>query len=74
MKDGVLPGEGAKVFETDFGRIGAIICFDLNFQELLEDYKNKGVELLCMLSAFNGGFMVPAAAFKYQIFVSKHHW
>ena len=70
MEDGVLPGEGAKVFQTDFGRIGAIICFDLNFRELLTDYKNKGVELLCMLSAFRGGFMVPAAAFQNQIFIA----
>lgn len=70
MEDGVLPGKEAKVFQTDFGRIGAIICFDLNFQELLADYKAKGVELLCMLSAFRGGFMVPAAAFRYQIFIA----
>ncbi len=70
MEGGTLPGKEAKVFETDFGRIGAIICFDLNFRELLADYKNKGVELLCMLSAFRGGFMVPAAAFQNQIFIA----
>ncbi len=70
MEDGTIPGEGAKVFQTDFGRIGAIICFDLNFRELLDDYKSKRVELLCMLSAFRGGFMVPAAAFRHQIFIA----
>lgn len=70
MEDGVLPGKEAKIFQTDFGRIGAIICFDLNFQELLADYKSKGVELLCMLSAFRGGFMVPATAFRNQIFIA----
>ena len=26
--------EGAKVFETDFGKIGLLTCFDLNFPEL----------------------------------------
>lgn len=70
MEDGTSPGKEAKIFQTDFGRIGAIICFDLNFQELLADYKAKGVELLCMLSAFRGGFMVRAAAFKNQIFMA----
>lgn len=70
MEGAVLPGKEAKIFQTDFGRVGAIICFDLNFQELLADYKSKGVELLCMLSAFRGGFMVPAAAFKNQIFIA----
>jgi predicted amidohydrolase len=70
MESGVLPGAGAEIFQTDFGRVGAIICFDLNFQELLADYKSKGVELLCMLSAFRGGFMVPSAAFRYQTFIA----
>ena len=70
MEDGTLPGKEAKIFQTDFGRIGAIICFDLNFQELLADYKSKNVELLCMLSAFRGGFMVNANAFKNQIFIA----
>jgi predicted amidohydrolase len=70
IEDGTIPGEGAKIFQTDFGRVGAIICFDLNFHELLADYKSKGVELLCMLSAFRGGFMVPAAAFKNQMFMA----
>jgi predicted amidohydrolase len=70
MEDGTLPGKEAKIFQTDFGRIGAIICFDLNFHELLADYKNKGVELLCMLSIFRGGFMVPSSALRYQIFIA----
>ena len=70
MEGGTLPGKEAKIFQTDFGSVGAIICFDLNFKELLEDYKSKGVELLCMLSAFRGGFMVPVAAFRNQIFIA----
>ncbi len=70
MEGGVLPGKEAIIFQTDFARIGAIICFDLNFHELLADYKSKGVELLCMLSAFRGGFMVPATAFRYQYFIA----
>jgi len=70
MEDRTIPGKEAKIFQTDFGRIGAIICFDLNFHELLSDYKSKGVELLCMLSAFRGGFMVPSTAFRYQYFIA----
>lgn len=70
MESGVLPGDRAKVFDTDFGRIGALICFDLNFHELLDEYKKQGVELLCFLSNFRGGFRVPAVAFKNQCFVA----
>ena len=71
MEGGVLPGRQAKVFDTDFGRIGAIICFDLNFSELLDACKKKGVELLCFLSAFRGGFRVPAVAFRNQCFIAS---
>ena len=71
MEGGVLPGRQIKVFDTDFGRIGAIICFDLNFSELLDACKRQGVELLCFLSAFRGGFRVPAAAFRNQCFIAS---
>ncbi|MFO8015236.1 MAG: carbon-nitrogen hydrolase family protein [Phycisphaerae bacterium] len=71
MESGILPGRGAKVFDTDFGRIGALICFDLNFEELLDTYKREGVELLCFLSAFRGGLRVPALAFHNQCFVAS---
>jgi predicted amidohydrolase len=70
LEYGTIPGDGAKVFDTDFGRIGAFICFDLNFDELLEDYHRKGAELLCMLSAFRGGFMVNSAALRQQLFIA----
>jgi len=71
MEGGVLPGKGARVFDTDFGRIGAIICFDLNFEELLADYKKQDVKLLCFLSAFRGGSMVPAIALRNQCFIAS---
>jgi len=71
MESGILPGRGAKVFDTDFGRIGALICFDLNFDELLDAYKREGVELLCFLSAFRGGLRVPALAFHNQCFIAS---
>ena len=50
MRGGVLPGRGAVVFDTDFGRVGAMICFDFNFVELLSEYKKQGAELICFLS------------------------
>lgn len=71
LEGGVLPGETAKVFDTDFGRVGAIICFDLNFPELLEQYKRQGAELLCFLSMFRGGAMVPDLARRNQCFIAS---
>ena len=70
MESGVLPGRAATAFDTDFGRLGAIVCFDLNFDEVLDAYKREGVELLCFLSAFRGGLRVPALAFCNQCFIA----
>ena len=70
-RDGILPGEGAKVFQTDFGRIGAVICFDFNFRELFADYKTKGIELICFLSAFRAGFQIPIVAYENQVFIAS---
>ncbi|MBN1395636.1 MAG: carbon-nitrogen hydrolase family protein [Pirellulales bacterium] len=74
MEDGVKPGQKAVVFDTDFGRISAMICFDLNFPELAAEYKEKGAELLCFLSAFRGGKMVPSLALKNRCFIASAVW
>jgi predicted amidohydrolase len=71
MEGGVLPGAGPRVFDADFGRIGAVICFDLNFHELLEAYERQGVELLCFVSAFRGGFAVRSLAFRHRMFIAS---
>lgn len=71
MEGGVLPGRGAVVFNTDFGRLGAMICFDFNFTELLSEYKKQGVELICFLSNYRAGRLIPAAALRNQCFIAS---
>ena len=71
MEGGVLPGTGAVAFDTDFGRIGAMICFDLNFPELLAQYKQLGVRLICFSSAFRGGKLLTAAAMRNRFFIAS---
>ncbi len=67
----ILPGAGARVFETDFGRIGAGICFDFNFRELFAEYRRLGTDLFCFLSAFPAGFQIPVAAYEYQMHMAS---
>jgi predicted amidohydrolase len=71
MERGILPGHGAVVFDTDFGRIGALICYDLNFDELLAQYKEQGAELLCFLSNYRGGDRVPGIALNNHCFFAS---
>jgi predicted amidohydrolase len=54
---GTLYGKEASVIETDFGRVACVICFDLNFNELLEQYARQKPDLILFPSAYHGGLM-----------------
>jgi predicted amidohydrolase len=62
LANGVIPGAVANVFDTDIGRIGMAICFDMNWPALWADMKDQGAEIVCFLSAFEGGFPLRAYA------------
>ena len=64
---GVTPGAEAAVMETDFGRVGFAICFDLNFREVADDLHAKGAELVCFSSMYPGGMQL-------QHWALEHHW
>lgn len=53
----VVPGTEAVVAETDFGRVGFAICFDLNFPELMKMYAEKKPDIIAFSSFFDGDFM-----------------
>jgi len=50
-------GESAKLINTDFGKVGGVICYDLNFDELREQYVKLRPELLVFSSMYHGGFV-----------------
>lgn len=43
---GIEPGEGLRVFETPLGRIGILVCYDVEFPELARLQTLAGMELL----------------------------
>lgn len=43
---GIQPGEGVKIFETPYGRVGILICYDIEFPELARLMVLRGVEIL----------------------------
>jgi predicted amidohydrolase len=47
--------DGVPVFDTDFGRIAVLTCFDANFDELWQDAERKGAEIVFWPSAYGGG-------------------
>jgi predicted amidohydrolase len=45
---GITPGDDFPVFETDFGKIGMMICWDVFFPEPARTLSSKGAEIIFM--------------------------
>ena len=45
---GITPGNSYPVFDTDFGRIGMMICWDLEFPEVARQLAVQGAEVIFM--------------------------
>ncbi|MGN6551676.1 MAG: nitrilase-related carbon-nitrogen hydrolase, partial [Pararhizobium sp.] len=53
----------------DISRIGLAICFDLNWRALWADMKAGGAEIVCWISADEGGFPLQAYAWMHEMTV-----
>jgi predicted amidohydrolase len=69
MEKGVVPGTVAPVFETEFGRVGLLICFDLNFPEVRVALKQNKPDLVVFSSMYRGGLQAQALAYELRTFV-----
>lgn len=56
-EDGFQGGTAPLVLDCDLGRLGFVLCFDLNFTGLLEQYRTLKPDLLFFSSAFHGGLL-----------------
>jgi predicted amidohydrolase len=66
---GVVPGERVEVFETDFGRVGVLVCFDIDFPERWREAKALGAELVFWPSMYEGGLPLQAHARRHEYYV-----
>jgi len=46
-------GEDLTVFDTDLGRMGVAICFDVRFPEMFRDMNKAGAHIIFLPAAFN---------------------
>ena len=69
VKMGIRPGTKATVFDLDFGRVGAAICFDLNFDLVCEAIKRSRAEIVFFPSMYRGGLQLRIWAYRYQWYV-----
>jgi len=68
--EGLVPSrEGVKAFDTDFGRIAILTCFDINFPELWQQSDRLGAEIVFWPSAYGGGIPLCAYAVLHHYYV-----
>lgn len=62
LEGGVMPGCSVPVFETDFGVIGMMICYDSWFTDVAELLALKGAEIILFPNAGYYQSIIPARA------------
>jgi predicted amidohydrolase len=70
----VLPGENIAVCDTDFGRIGLAICFDVNWPEQWRAMADRGAELVIWPSAYSAGRALQAHAIQNHYYIISSTW
>lgn len=68
LEMGLTPGSGAGVVDTEAGRFGGAICFDLNFRELCDAYASQRPDVICFASMYHGGLMQSQWAYACRSF------
>ncbi len=70
LQEGISPGDpDVPVFETDFGRIGIQICFDVNWWDNWRRLKEKGARIVFFPAAYPAATQLSALALMNQYFV-----
>jgi beta-ureidopropionase len=57
------------VFDTDFGKIGIQICFDIKYEEGWNALKDKGAQIIFWPSAYAAGQEICTRAWRHQLYV-----
>ena len=69
LDQGIIPGEETPVFETDFGRVGLSICFDINYWEVGAGLCAERAELVIWSSMWVGGRMLTRWAIEFGFYM-----
>ncbi|MAG36206.1 MAG: hypothetical protein CL878_08175 [Dehalococcoidia bacterium] len=68
---GVTPGAEAIVTDTDFGRTGFAICYDLNFRDVAEGNQAHDAEIVFFSSMHAGGLQLSIWAHDFSFFMAS---
>jgi len=68
-ESGYTPGDDFCVFETDFGKIGMMICWDQGFSEVARGLNKNGAEIIFVPTMWNAPLQARARAVENVSFV-----
>ena len=68
IEAGLTPGRGAVVVESEIGRLGGAICFDLNFDDIRQQYRDLNPDIIVFPSMYHGAFMQQMWAYECKSF------
>jgi predicted amidohydrolase len=66
---GITPGHEYPVFNTDFGRIGMMICWDVHFPEVARELAARGAEVILMPIWGGNETLARARAIENQLYL-----
>jgi len=69
ISGGVAPGHEYSVFETRFGRVGMMVCWDVHFPEVARELANRGAEVLALPIWGGNPLLARARAVENQVYV-----
>lgn len=68
-ESGISPGGDFPVFETDFGKVGFLICFDMSYADGWAELKRRGAEIVAVSSMSPQVFRPSLFAHQHQYYV-----
>jgi predicted amidohydrolase len=69
IEGGITPGQEFPVFETDFGKIGMMICWDVQFVEPARRLAAKGAEIILLPIWGGSPELFPARTIENQVYL-----
>lgn len=66
---GISPGTEYPVFDTRFGKLGMMICWDVHFPEVARNLANQGAEIIAMPIWGGNPTLAKARAIENQVFL-----
>ena len=65
----VIPVDNSFVFDTDFGKVGVLICFDIGWRDAWQKMEDDGAQMVVWLSAYDGGNLLNAYAQVHNYYI-----